>query len=131
MSNLSLSMKVLVVEDQLSVRQIIKNGLGNIGYKDIHEALNGEEGLAKLKAGGFGLVIADWNMPVMTGIELLRAVRANPTLKSIPFLMVTAERLQENIIEAIQAGVSGYLVKPFSEDNLREKLEKVFEKKST
>ncbi|MCZ6800996.1 MAG: response regulator [Nitrospirae bacterium] len=124
-------MKVLVVEDQLSVRQIIKNGLGNIGYKDIHEALNGEEGLAKLKAGGFGLVIADWNMPVMTGIELLRAVRANPTLKSIPFLMVTAERLQENIIEAIQAGVSGYLVKPFSEDNLREKLEKVFEKKST
>ena len=131
MSNLNLSMKVLVVEDQLSVRQIIKNGLGNIGYKDIHEALNGEEGLAKLKAGGFGLVIADWNMPVMTGIELLRAVRANPTLKSIPFLMVTAERLQENIIEAIQAGVSGYLVKPFSEDNLREKLEKVFEKKST
>ncbi len=131
MSNLSLSMKVLVVEDQLSVRQIIKNGLGNIGYKDIHEALNGEEGLAKLKAGGFGLVIADWNMPVMTGIELLRAVRADPTLKSIPFLMVTAERLQENIIEAIQAGVSVYLVKPFSEDNLREKLEKVFEKKST
>ncbi len=131
MSNLSLSMKVLVVEDQLSVRQIIKNGLGNIGYKDIHEALNGEEGLAKLKAGGFGLVIADWNMPVMTGIELLRAVRANPTLKSIPFLMVTAERLQENIIDAVQAGVSGYLVKPFSEDNLREKLEKVFEKKST
>ena len=131
MSNLSLSMKVLVVEDQLSVRQIIKNGLGNIGYKNIHEALNGEEGLAKLKAGGFGLVIADWNMPVMTGIELLRAVRADPTLKSIPFLMVTAERLQENIIEAVQAGVSGYLVKPFSEDNLREKLEKVFEKKST
>ena len=131
MSNLSLSMKVLVVEDQLSVRQIIKNGLGNIGYKDIHEALNGEEGLAKLKAGGFGLVIADWNMPVMTGIELLRAVRANPTLKSIPFLMVTAERLQENIIEAVQAGVSGYLVKPFSEDNLREKIEKVFAKNST
>ena len=131
MSNLSLSMKVLVVEDQLSVRQIIKNGLGNIGYKDIHEALNGEEGLAKLKAGGFGLVIADWNMPVMTGIELLRAVRANPTLKSIPFLMVTGERLQENIMEAVQAGVSGYLVKPFSEDNLRENVEKVFAKKST
>jgi len=120
-----------MVEDQLSVRQIIKNGLKNIGYKDVHDAIHGEEGLAKLKGGGFGLVIADWNMPVMTGIELLRAVRTDPALKSIPFLMITAERTQENILEAAQAGVSGYLVKPFSEDNLREKLEKVLAKKST
>jgi two-component system chemotaxis response regulator CheY len=105
--------------------------LKNIGYKDVHDAIHGEKGLAKLKGGGFGLVIADWNMPVMTGIELLRAVRTDPALKSIPFLMITAERTQENILEAAQAGVSGYLVKPFSEDNLREKLEKVLAKKST
>lgn len=131
MAKLDTSLKVLVVDDMLSTRQIVKKALLAIGFKDIHEALNGEDALAKLKGGGFGIVICDWNMPVMSGIDLLRAVRADPDLKDIPFLMITAERLQENIIEAAQAGVSEYLVKPFSEDGLKEKLEKMFAKVST
>ena len=130
MGKLDLSIKVLVVEDMLSMRQIIKNVLLDLGFKDIHDALNGQDGLEKLKTGGFGLTISDWNMPVMTGIDLLRGVRADPELKSIPFLMITAERVQTNIIEAVQAGVSGYLVKPFFPDTLAEKLTTILAKSS-
>ncbi|GJL53221.1 MAG: two-component system response regulator [Nitrospirales bacterium] len=126
---LDTSMKVLVVNDMSTMRRIVKNVLKQIGYSDIAEAENGQDALTKLKAGGFGLVVSDWNMPVMPGIELLRNVRGDANLKSLPFLMVTAEAQKENIIEAVQAGVSNYVVKPFTAEALQEKLEKIFAKK--
>jgi two-component system chemotaxis response regulator CheY len=118
--------KVLVVDDMSTMRRIVKNVLRQIGFSDIVEAENGQDALTKLKAGGFGLVVSDWNMPVMLGIELLRAVRADTELKTIPFLMVTAEAQKENLIEAVQAGVSNYVVKPFTAEVLQGKLEKIF-----
>lgn len=118
--------KVLVVDDMSTMRRIVKNVLRQIGYSDIVEAENGQDALTKLKAGGFGLVVSDWNMPVMQGIELLRAVRADAELKTLPFLMVTAEAQKENLIEAVQAGVSNYVVKPFTAEVLQGKLEKIF-----
>lgn len=130
MAELNLSLKVLVVDDMMSMRNIVKRALVSIGYRDIHDASNGEEALEKLKSGGFGLVLLDWNMPVMSGIELLRIIRADSALQTLPVLMITAEVKMENIMEAIQAGVSDYLVKPFSEQALQEKLEKIFQKKS-
>jgi two-component system, chemotaxis family, chemotaxis protein CheY len=120
------SIKVLVVDDMSTMRRIVKNVLRQIGFSDIVEAENGQDALTKLKAGGFGLVVSDWNMPVMQGIELLRAVRADAELKTLPFLMVTAEAQKENLIEAVQAGVSNYVVKPFTAEVLQGKLEKVF-----
>ncbi|MDR4502320.1 MAG: chemotaxis response regulator CheY [Nitrospirales bacterium] len=126
---LDTNMKVLVVDDMSTMRRIVKNVLKQIGYSDIAEAENGQDAMAKLKTGGFGLVVSDWNMPVMPGIELLRNVRADADLKSLPFLMVTAEAQKENIIEAVQAGVSNYVVKPFTAEALQEKLEKIFAKK--
>ena len=128
---LDTSIKVLVVDDMSTMRRIVKNVLKQIGYSDILEAENGQDALTKLKAGGFGLVVSDWNMPVMPGIELLRSVRADANLKSLPFLMVTAEAQKENIIEAVQAGVSNYVVKPFTADALLEKLNKIFANKAT
>jgi len=119
-------MKVLVVDDMSTMRRIVKNILRQIGFSDIMEAENGQDALTKLKAGGFGLVVSDWNMPVMPGIELLRAVRADAELKKLPFLMVTAEAQKENLIEAVQAGVSNYVVKPFTAEVLQGKLEKIF-----
>ncbi|RMH05903.1 MAG: chemotaxis protein CheY [Nitrospirae bacterium] len=130
MANLDLSIKVLVVDDMSTMRRIVKNVLRQIGYTNIEEAENGQEALKKLKAGGYGLVVSDWNMPVMTGIELLRAIRADAELKHLPVLMVTAEAQKENIIEAIQAGVSNYVVKPFTAEGLQEKLAKIFAKKT-
>ena len=128
---LDTSIKVLVVDDMSTMRRIVKNVLKQIGYSDILEAENGQDALTKLKAGGFGLVVSDWNMPVMPGIELLRSVRADADLKSLPFLMVTAEAQKENIIEAVQAGVSNYVVKPFTADALLEKLNKIFANTAT
>ena len=116
---LDTNMKVLVVDDMSTMRRIVKNVLKQIGYSDIAEAENGQDAMAKLKTGGFGLVVSDWNMPVMPGIELLRNVRADADLKSLPFLMVTAEAQKENIIEAVQAGVSNYVVKPFTAEALQ------------
>jgi len=130
MSDLDFSLKVLVVDDMSTMRRIVKNVLKQIGYTDLHEAEDGEKGLKKLKEGGFGLVVSDWNMPVMMGIDMLRAIRADPDLKHIPVLMVTAEAQKENIIEAVQAGVSNYVVKPFTADALLEKLQKIFTKKT-
>jgi len=130
MSDLDLTLKVLVVDDMSTMRRIVKNVLKQIGYTDIDEAENGEDGLKKLKAGGYGLVVSDWNMPVMMGIDLLKAVRADPDLKHLPFLMVTAEAQKDNIIEAVQAGVSNYVVKPFTAEALLEKLQKIFAKKT-
>ncbi len=126
MSLIDTSLKVLVVDDMSTMRRIVKNVLKQIGFSDLIEAENGQDALTKLKAGGFGLVVSDWNMPVMQGIDLLRAVRADPELKSLPFLMVTAEAQKENIIEAVQAGVSNYVVKPFTAEALQGKLEKIF-----
>ncbi|MEE8126190.1 MAG: chemotaxis response regulator CheY [Nitrospirales bacterium] len=123
------SLKVLVVDDMSTMRRIVKNVLKQIGFSDMVEAENGQDALNKLKTdGGFGLVVSDWNMPVMQGIDFLRAIRADPDLKTLPFLMVTAEAQKENIIEAVQAGVSNYVVKPFTAEALQEKLEKIFAK---
>jgi two-component system chemotaxis response regulator CheY len=104
----------------------LKNVLKQIGFSNLVEAENGQDALNKLKVGDIGLIVSDWNMPVMQGIELLRTVRADAELKHLPFLMVTAEAQKENIIEAVQAGVSNYVVKPFTAEALQGKLEKIF-----
>jgi two-component system chemotaxis response regulator CheY len=122
------SLKVLVVDDMSTMRRIIKNVLKQIGFSDLVEAENGQDALKKLKAGDIGFIVSDWNMPVMQGIDLLRAVRADADLKHLPFLMVTAETQKDNIIEAVQAGVSNYVVKPFTAEALQAKLEKIFAK---
>lgn len=106
--------KVLVVDDFPTMRRIVKNLLKQLGFENIDEADDGVNALAKLKNGGFGLVVSDWNMPNMEGIDLLRAVRQEPSVKDIPFLMVTAEAEKEKVIEAIKAGVDNYIVKPFT-----------------
>lgn len=121
--------KVLVVDDFPTMRRIVKNLLKQLGFENIDEADDGVNALAKLKNGGFGLVVSDWNMPNMEGIDLLRAVRQEPAVKDIPFLMVTAEAEKEKVIEAIKAGVDNYIVKPFTAEVLKEKLEKIAERK--
>ncbi len=120
------NMKILVVDDMSTMRRIVKNIMKQLGFANVEEAENGQEALDKLKADTFGFVISDWNMPVMTGIQLLRAIRADDKLKAIPVLMVTAEAQKENLIEAIQAGVSNYIVKPFTAEVLQEKMSKIF-----
>ncbi|MEK6784264.1 MAG: chemotaxis response regulator CheY [Nitrospirota bacterium] len=119
-------MKILVVDDMVTMRRIVKNILKQLGFANIEEAENGQEGLQKLRADTFGFVVSDWNMPVMTGIDMLRAIRADEKLKAIPVLMVTAEAQQSNLIEAVQAGVSNYIVKPFTAETMQEKLGKIF-----
>ncbi len=130
MSDLDFTMKVLVVDDMSTMRRIVRNVLKQIGYTSVEEAPDGQAALKNLKGGGFGLVVSEWNMPVMSGIELLRAIRADAELKALPVLMVTAEAQKENIIEAVQAGVSNYVVKPFTGDALKDKLAKIFAKKT-
>lgn len=98
----------------------------NFGYKDIQEAINGKEGLAKLRQGDYGLVLADWNMPEMTGIELLGTIRKDPTLSHIPFVMLTSRSEKENRQKAQEAGVSGYIAKPFTQEELDKKLRQIF-----
>jgi two-component system chemotaxis response regulator CheY len=120
------NMKILVVDDMSTMRRIVKNIMKQLGFANVEEAENGQDALDKLRADSFGFVISDWNMPVMTGIELLRAIRAEDKLKGIPVLMVTAEAQKENLIEAIQAGVSNYIVKPFSAETIQEKMNKIF-----
>lgn len=122
------NLKFLVVDDFSTMRRIVRNLLKELGYTNVDEAEDGVVALQKLKSGGFQFVVSDWNMPNMTGIELLRAIRADAALKHLPVLMVTAEAKKENIIEAAQAGASGYVVKPFTAATLEEKLNKVFEK---
>jgi two-component system chemotaxis response regulator CheY len=119
------SIKVLVVDDYKTMTRIIRNLLKQIDFHDADEAADGHEALAKLRSGNFGLVISDWNMAPMTGLELLKEVRADARLKHLPFIMVTAESKTENVIAAKQAGVSNYIVKPFNAETLREKIEKV------
>lgn len=120
------NMKILVVDDMSTMRRIVKNIMKQLGFANVEEAENGQDALDKLRAETFGFVISDWNMPVMTGIDLLRAIRADEKLKAIPVLMVTAEAQKENLIEAIQAGVSNYIVKPFSAEVVQEKMNKIF-----
>ena len=121
-------MKILVVDDFSTMRRIIKNLLRDLGFNNTSEADDGLTALPMLKAGNFDLLVTDWNMPGMQGIDLLKAVRAeeDEKLKSIPVLMVTAEQKKEQIVEAAQAGVNGYIVKPFTALILKEKLEKIF-----
>ena len=121
-------MKILVVDDFSTMRRIIKNLLRDLGFNNTSEADDGLTALPMLKTGKYDLLVTDWNMPGMQGIDLLKAVRAeeDEQLKNIPVLMVTAEQKKEQIIEAAQAGVNGYIVKPFTALILKEKLEKIF-----
>jgi two-component system chemotaxis response regulator CheY len=123
-------MKILVVDDFSTMRRIVRNLLVELGFSSplIQEADDGESAIAILRAQPFDLVVTDWNMPNMTGIELLRAIRAEDALKGMPVLMVTAENNRDQIIAAAQAGVNGYIVKPFTAITLKEKLTKIFER---
>ena len=120
------NMKFLVVDDFSTMRRIVRNLLKELGFSNVHEAEDGIEALKKLRAESFDFVVSDWNMPNMTGIDLLREIRKDDALKHLPVLMVTAEAKKENIIEAAQAGASGYVVKPFTSVTLDEKLKKIF-----
>ena len=120
--------KILVVDDFSTMRRIIKNLLRDLGFQNITEADDGKTALPILKQGGIEFLVTDWNMPGMTGIELIAEVRKDPNLAHIPILMVTAEAKREQIIAAAQAGVNGYVVKPFTAAALKEKIEKIFER---
>jgi two-component system, chemotaxis family, chemotaxis protein CheY len=120
--------KFLVVDDFSTMRRIVRNLLKELGYADVDEAEDGVQALQKLRSEKFDFVVTDWNMPNMDGLDLLKAIRADATLSSLPILMVTAEAKKENIIAAAQAGASGYVVKPFTAATLDEKLSKIFEK---
>ncbi|EGH97040.1 Chemotaxis protein CheY [Pseudomonas syringae pv. delphinii] len=122
------NMKILIVDDFSTMRRIIKNLLRDLGFTNTSEADDGLTALPMLQSGAFDFLVTDWNMPGMTGIDLLRQVRADDRLKSLPVLMVTAEAKREQIIEAAQAGVNGYVVKPFTAQALKEKIEKIFER---
>ncbi len=119
-------MSILVVDDMATMRRIIKNLLSQLGFKNTAEAEDGAVGLQKLKKGDFDFVITDWNMPNMTGLQLIEAIRAEPSLKHLPILMITAEAKKENVIAAIKAGANNYIVKPFPAEVLQEKITKIF-----
>jgi len=125
---MDLNMNVLVVDDFATMRRIIKNVLKQIGFTKILEADDGTTALAVLKKNKVDLIISDWNMPKMTGLDLLKKVRGEESTKSIPFVMVTAEAQKDNVLQAVQAGVSNYVVKPFTADAIKEKLTRVFAK---
>ena len=117
--------KFLVVDDYLSMRRMVKSVLNDLGYSNVTEADDGSTALPLLRDGEFDFLITDWNMPGMPGLELLKAVRANERLAKLPVLMVTAEAKREQIVEAVQAGVNGYIIKPFTAEVLKEKLAKI------
>lgn len=121
-------MKILIVDDFSTMRRIIKNLLRDLGFTNTHEADDGSTALPMLKSGDFDFLVTDWNMPGMSGIELLKEIRADAKLGTIPVLMVTAEAKRDQIIEAAQAGVNGYVVKPFTAQVLKEKIDKIFER---
>ncbi len=122
-------MKILVVDDFSTMRRIVKNILKQLGYENILEADDGSSALNVLKSEKIDLIISDWNMPQISGIELLKTVRTTENLKDIPFLMVTAEGQKVHILEAVKNRVSNYIVKPFTPETLMEKLQKIFEGK--
>ncbi|AAY38468.1 chemotaxis protein CheY [Pseudomonas sp. SZ57] len=122
------NMKILIVDDFSTMRRIIKNLLRDLGFTNTSEADDGLTALPMLQSGAFDFLVTDWNMPGMSGIDLLREVRKDERLKSLPVLMVTAEAKREQIIEAAQAGVNGYVVKPFTAQALKDKIDKIFER---
>ena len=122
------TMRILIVDDFSTMRRIVKNLLADLGFTNTAEAEDGGAAIAMLRQGGFDFVVTDWNMPGVNGIELLRMIRADEKLKTLPVLMVTAEAKREQIIEAAQAGVNGYIIKPFTAATLQEKLNKIFER---
>lgn len=122
------NMKFLVIDDFPTMRRIVRNLLKELGYSNVEEAEDGVDALAKLRENKFDFVVSDWNMPNLDGLEMLKQIRQDDALKHLPVLMVTAEAKKENIIEAAQAGASGYVVKPFTAGTLEEKLNKIFEK---
>ncbi len=121
------NLRFLIVDDFSTMRRILRNLLKELGFTNVDEAEDGAAALHKLRTQTYEFVVSDWNMPNMTGIELLRAVRADPQIKHLPFLMITAEAKRENIIEAATAGAHGYIVKPFTAATLEEKLAKIFQ----
>lgn len=124
---MDLSMKVLVVDDFATMRRIIKGALKQMGFSSIIEADDGNSALRELKSQDFGLILSDWNMPNMRGIDLLKAAKSDESLKDIPFIMVTAAGQKDNVMEALQAGVSNYIMKPFTPQALEEKIKKVLD----
>jgi two-component system chemotaxis response regulator CheY len=120
-------MKFLVVDDFATIRRIVKGVLNELGYSNVTEADDGSTALPLLRDGAFDFLITDWNMPGMPGLDLLKAVRANPKLAKMPVLMLTAEAKRDQIVEAAQAGVNGYIIKPFTADTLKKKLAKILE----
>lgn len=121
-------MKILIVDDFSTMRRIIKNLLRDLGFNNTTEADDGQTALPMLRSGGFDFLVTDWNMPGMDGLTLLKEVRADANLANMPVLMVTAEAKREQIVMAAQAGVNGYIVKPFTAVTLKEKIEKIFER---
>ena len=117
-----LSLKVLIIDDHRTMLRIIRGQLKELGFRDIDEASNGGEALDKLRGGEFGLVLSDWNMSPMSGLELLKEIRSDQILKGVPFVMVTAESSKEHVVEAKKAGVSNYIIKPFNADTLKSKI---------
>ena len=122
------NIKILVVDDFATMRKVIRNILKQVQFENVVEAEDGVVALNILKSQKIDFVISDWNMPNMTGYELLKAVRADPEIGKTPFLMITAESLQENVVAAVKAGVSNYIVKPFTAETLNEKITKIMEK---
>lgn len=121
-------MKILIVDDFSTMRRIVKNLLRDLGFVNTVEADDGQTALPILQAGGIDFLVTDWNMPGMTGLDLLKAVRADANLNGLPVLLVTAEAKREQIVEAAQAGVNGYVIKPFTAATLKEKIDKIFER---
>ena len=121
-------MKILIVDDFSTMRRIIKNLLRELGFSNTVEADDGQTALPKLQAGGIDFLVTDWNMPGMSGLDLLKAVRVDPNLSGMPILMVTAEAKREQIVLAAEAGVNGYIIKPFTAATLKEKIEKIFDR---
>jgi two-component system chemotaxis response regulator CheY len=124
---MSKDLRFLVVDDFSTMRRIIKNLLQDIGYPNVTEADDGNTALPILQQGNIDFLVTDWNMPGMPGLDLLKAVRADPKLAKMPVLMLTAEAKREQIVEAAQAGVNGYVIKPFTAATLKEKLDKILE----
>lgn len=128
---MSKNLKFLVVDDYSTMRRIVKNLLHDLGYSNVAEADDGTSALPMLQKGGYDFVVTDWNMPGMPGLDLLKAIRADDSLKEIPVLMVTAEAKRDQIVAAAQAGVSGYVIKPFSAETLKRKLDKILGSRAT
>ena len=120
------NMKILTVDDFSTMRRIIRNMLRQLGYSNVVEAEDGAEALSLLQREKVDFVISDWNMPHMNGLDLLKAIRADDNLKPLPVLLVTAEALKENVVEALKAGVNNYVIKPFTAETLKEKIDAIF-----